>query len=166
LVRAAHATGDRVVMIGFIDDATIHRPLIHYLASVVAAIGLEPTIDWTRHAAFTDAQHAALIPQGWYADYPAASDFFGLFLSCHAAYNGGKFCDRRLDRDVRAASAAEAVDARRAATLWAAADRFAVDDAAWVPLANPTLFDFTSRRIRGYRHHLLWGFLPDQVDVR
>jgi hypothetical protein len=34
------------------------------------------------------------------------------------------------------------------------------------PLANPTLFDVTSARVRGYEHHLLWGFLADQVQLR
>ena len=166
LVRAAHATGDRVVLIGFTDDSTIHRPLDRYLASVLRQMGLEPKIEWTSHAAFTDSQRAGLIPVGWYADYPAASDFFGVFLACRGAFNDGKVCDARLDRIIRAASAAEAVDPRRAAALWAAADRRAVDAGAVAPLANPTLFDFTSARVRGYEHHLLWGFLADQVQLR
>ena len=49
LVRAAHATGDRVVLIGFTDDSTIHRPLDRYLASVLRQMGLEPKIEWTSH---------------------------------------------------------------------------------------------------------------------
>ena len=88
------------------------------------------------------------------------------FSRAVARINDGKVCDARLDRIIRAASAAEAVDPRRAAALWAAADRRAVDAGAVAPLANPTLFDFTSARVRGYEHHLLWGFLADQVQLR
>ena len=102
LVRAAHAVGSPVSLIGFTDDASIHRSVFEYLASVLRQIGLEPHLTWTSHAAFTDAQDANLIPQGWYADYPAASDFFGLFLACNGVYNSGKFCDRALDREHRA----------------------------------------------------------------
>jgi len=35
-----------------------------------------------------------------------------------------------------------------------------------VPLVNPTFFDFTSARIRGYEFHLVWGFLPANVQLR
>jgi hypothetical protein len=71
-----------------------------------------------------------------------------------------------LDRQIRAASNIEAADPQRAAVLWAGVDRRAVDEAAWAPLANPTLFDFTSARVRDYQHNLLWGFLADQVELR
>jgi YVTN family beta-propeller protein len=165
LIRAAHAVGEPVSIVGFTDDPTIRRTVFIYLASLLRQIGLKPHITWTSHATFNDAQHFDLIPQGWYADYPAASDFFGVYLACDAPYNDGKFCDPKLDRQIRLASATEAVDPHRAAALWALADRRAVNDAAWAPLANPTLFDFTSARTHDYQHHVLWGFLADQVQL-
>ena len=166
LVRAAHAAGRRVVIIGYTDDATIHRSVVLYLASVVKALGFRPRIVWTTHAAYQGTPAGALEAVGWYADYPAASDFFGTFIACNGAFNEGRFCEPQLDRSIRAASEAEAVDPRRAAILWAATDRQTVDAAAWVPLANPTLFDYTSARVRGYQHHLVWGFLADQAWLR
>jgi peptide/nickel transport system substrate-binding protein len=166
LVAAAGARGARVSLVGFKDDATIQRPLILYLASVLRGVGLDPQIVWTTHATFTGAGRPDLVPNAWYADYPAASDFFSLFLECDGVYNRGRFCDPVLDRQIRAASNIEAADPQRAAVLWAGVDRRAVDHAAWAPLANPTLFDFTSARVRGYQHNLLWGFLADQVELR
>jgi ABC-type transport system substrate-binding protein/DNA-binding SARP family transcriptional activator len=166
LVAAAHARGEVVTIAGFTDDPTIHRPLILYLVSVLRRLGLVPHVLWTSHAAFSGGRYVNLIPQGWYADYPAASDFFGIFLACNGAYNNGKFCDRTLDREIAVASRAEALHPAHASALWARADRRAVDDAAWAPLANPTLFDFVSKRLHGYQRHLLWGFLADQTEVR
>jgi peptide/nickel transport system substrate-binding protein len=169
LVAAAHARGAGVTIVGFGDDPTIHRPLILYLVSVLRRLGLVPHVLWTSHAdfaAFPGRRHVNLIPQGWYADYPAASDFFGVWLACDGAYNNGKFCDHTLDRGIAVASRAEALDPARASALWARADRRAVDDAAWAPLANPTLFDFVSTRVHGYQRHLLWGFLADQAELR
>jgi ABC-type transport system substrate-binding protein len=147
LVAAAGARGAHVSLVAFTDDATIHRPLILYLASVLRAVGLNPHILWTTHATFTGAGRPDLIPTGWYADYPAASDFFSVFLECDGAYNAGRFCDPVLDRQIRAATDIEAADPQRAAVLWAGADRRAV-------------------RIRNYQHNLLWGFLADQVELR
>jgi peptide/nickel transport system substrate-binding protein len=166
LVRSAQAVGDHVSIVGFTDDGTISRAVFVYLAAVVRQLGLVPHLTWTTHAAFRDNPRFGLIPVGWYADYPAASDFFGVWFACNGPYNNGKYCDATLDRQIRTASDAEAVDPQRAATLWAAADRRAVDQAASVPFANPTIYDFTSARVRRFQHHLLWGFLADQVELR
>lgn len=165
LVRAAGAVGNHVSIAGFTDDPTVPRTVFRYFATVLRRIGLVPHVKWTSHAAFTDADHLQLIPQGWYADYPAASDFFGIYLACNGAYNAGKFCDRKLDKEIQSAAEAEVLEPQRASALWARADRRAVDEGAWVPFANPTIYDLTSARVRGYQHHLLWGLLADQVEL-
>ena len=67
---------------------------------------------------------------------------------------------------MRAASALEVTDPRRASQRWSRIDRRAVDEAVWVPLVNPRIFDFVSRRVQNYQHNPMWGFLAQQVWLR
>jgi two-component SAPR family response regulator len=77
-----------------------------------------------------------------------------------------RFCDPRLDRLMRRATALEATDAHGAAAAWADVDRRAVDAAGWVPLLTPREVEFVSSRVRNYQYHPLWGALADQFWLR
>ena len=73
---------------------------------------------------------------------PANSSTY--FLSCANYHpddparttNGGGFCNARFDRLVRQAETLQLTNPAAAQDIWARADRLAVDQAAWVPLAN------------------------------
>ena len=41
-----------------------------------------------------------------------------------------------------------------------------MDEAVWVPLVNPRVFDFVSARVHNYQHNPLWGFLAQQVWLK
>ncbi len=110
---------------------------------------------------------------GWYADYPAASDFLALKFSCASFIpgtdrqdNAGGFCDPALDREMDRALAEQITAPARADRRWAHVDRVVTDRAAWVPTINPLLTDFVSARVGNYQYHPLWGMLADQLWVR
>ncbi len=85
LIGAAGARGAQVRIGAFSDDATVSPAVVRYLASALRRIGLAPTVEWTTHAGISKRHD--LVPQGWLADYPAASTFFTPYLECDGAYN-------------------------------------------------------------------------------
>ena len=110
----------------------------------------------------------------WVSDYPSPSDTFDLFWKCSdfrladpaGTNNGAFFCDRTLDGLISAADRQDVVDPAQGARTWAAADRRATDDAAWVPLVNLSWVDFLSTRVTNYQYNPASGLLLDQLNVR
>jgi peptide/nickel transport system substrate-binding protein len=90
----------------------------------------------------------------WTADYPSPSQFLGYFLSCANYHpqdparttNSGGFCNTQFDRLVAQAETIQSTDPAAAQNIWARADRLAVEQAAWVPLANTASADLLFRR--------------------
>ena len=171
LVAAAGAHGAAVELWGFSDDASVPPAAVRYIGSVLRGLGFHVHVGWTTHAGFNQLPGSVrrrinLLPNAWFADFPAPSDFFDVYIACNAAYNNGRYCDPSLDRSMRAATALELTDPQRAWQLWSRIDRRAVDEAVWLPLVNPRIFDFVSRRVQNYQHNPMWGFLAQQVWLR
>jgi YVTN family beta-propeller protein len=116
--------------------------------------------------------HAQVVSGGWGADYPTASDFIELKLSCQQFRpnrdfnNNIGFCDPGIDRQVDRAVALQIARPQAASRLWAKIDRELVDRAVWLPTVTPKTSDFVSRRVGNYQFHPLWGVLVDQLWVR
>jgi YVTN family beta-propeller protein len=102
----------------------------------------------------------------WFADYPAASNYFETFLSCRAPSNWSKFCDRRVDSEIRRAVRLQTTDPYLANRLWARIDREIVDQAPVVPLFTLKAVDIVSRRVGNFQFHPQWGPLVGQLWVR
>jgi YVTN family beta-propeller protein len=109
----------------------------------------------------------------WAADYPAASNFLNNLLSCRAFrprtasnQNYAEFCDPSIDRQTQRALTVQATNPLAATELWARVDRQMVDRAPWLPLFNPKVVDFLSKRVGNYQYNLEWGMLTDQLWVR
>jgi len=171
LISASHTQGDHITVWGFSDDFTIRPTVVRYIVTVLSRLGYHTRLRLISHAGFHRLSAAVkrsvqVIPNGWYSDYPAASDFFGIFLSCHSAYNNSGFCDPTLDRMMNHADHLSLTNPKAATNLWARIDRRAVNEAAWAPLVNPRTFDFVSTRAKNYQHNALWGILADQLWVR
>jgi peptide/nickel transport system substrate-binding protein len=90
----------------------------------------------------------------WIADYPSPGQFLDHFLSCSnyrpqdppRSTNKGGFCGTGFDRLVARAESMQITNPATAQRIWARADRFAVDQAAWVPLVNTGSAELLSRR--------------------
>jgi peptide/nickel transport system substrate-binding protein len=116
--------------------------------------------------------HAQVISGGWGADYPSASDFIELKLSCReyrpqSDFNNNiGFCDPAVDRQIDRAIALQVARPVEANTLWAKIDHELTDRAVWLPTVTPKTADFVSKRVGNYEFHPLWGLLVDQLWVR
>ncbi len=126
--------------------------------------------------AYFDALPRALpsgLPQaginGWFADYPAASNFFSLVLCSTAgdrSVNHSGFCSREFDAKVKHATVLQAQDPHAAAKLWTEVDRDLTDLAPLVRTYTPRNVDLVSKRVGNYQHHPLFGVLLDQLWVK
>jgi YVTN family beta-propeller protein len=106
-----------------------------------------------------------LAGNGWFADYPAASNFINL-LACSSPMNTGRFCNRAIDGRIQAALRVQRQAPASANALWAALDRELTDQAPWVFLSTLYSGDFVSKRVGNYQHHPLWGPLFGQLWVQ
>ena len=102
----------------------------------------------------------------WFADFPAASNYFDTFFSCRAAANWSEFCDRGIDAQIRKAISLQTTDPYLANRLWAQVDREIVDRAPFVPLVALKEIDIVSPRVGNYQFHPQWGVFLDQLWVR
>jgi YVTN family beta-propeller protein len=115
---------------------------------------------------------AQIVSGGWGLDYPAASDIL-VRLTCPyfkpgnpASQDPGGLCDPALDRKIKHATALQATQPDKAASLWSGIDRELVDRAIWLPTVTPRETDIVSRRVGNYRYHLMFGAMVDQMWVR
>jgi peptide/nickel transport system substrate-binding protein len=110
---------------------------------------------------------------GWSTDYPAASNFFDVKLSCRSyrpanpfSNNDSEFCDRRIEARAERARQIGLRDPNLSTREWERVYRDIVDQAPWLPTVTPTWIDFVSRRVGNYQRHPLWGMLAQQLWVR
>jgi peptide/nickel transport system substrate-binding protein len=149
----------------------------HYLTSVLQDLGYRVTLTKGGKDYFgfisdstTDVQVGG---SQWGADYPAASQFINVLLSCGAFVphhlgnlNASQFCDRDIDAQISQALELQVTDQSASSTLWAEIDRALVDAAAIVPLFNKQGIDILSDRVGDYQHHPLYGLLISQLWVQ
>ncbi|GAA1723197.1 ABC transporter substrate-binding protein [Fodinicola feengrottensis] len=108
----------------------------------------------------------------WYQDYPAASNFLRVLLSCGAftpnsdsSPNIGGFCDPRADQAMDVASRLEATDPKAADAAWAGVDRTVTDQAPWISMFAPKTLGFVSKRLGNYTYSAQFGFLASRAWV-
>jgi YVTN family beta-propeller protein len=175
LVRQSGTTGARVVFWSWnapaaAREAHLARLLfarLGYRASVKLFPDVSALFDALAKAPPRGLPQAAI--NGWFADYPAASNFFGI-VSCStvgtSATNPSGFCSHELDAKVERASVVQAQDQDAAVKLWADADRDLTNLAPVVPTYTPRNVDLVSKRVGNYQHHPLFGVLLDQLWVQ
>ena len=157
LVRASGTAGATVDFVTRSDDP-IAAAATGALVAALRAIGYRPRVissDAEFSRRLTDPHGQWNISDGdWTADYPSPSEFLEYFLSC-ANYrpddparttNAGGFCNATFGRLVGQAETLQLTDPAAAQDIWALADRLAVDQAAWVPLANTGYAELLSPR--------------------
>jgi peptide/nickel transport system substrate-binding protein len=109
---------------------------------------------------------------GWFADYPAPSQFIQL-VSCTTFVpqsrdniNVAEFCDHGIQSSIDHALELQVTDPSRADALWVTIDRQVTLAAPWVPVLNPAGIDFVSARVGNYEHNPQWGLLIGQLWVK
>ena len=166
LVAASGTRGATVNVWGWTDDAYAPVSEVEYVARVLRALGYRTRLRFVPHAALAGAparvfEPIQVLPVGWAAIN--AWDFIATWLSCASDGDHGWFCVPRLDRAMRDARSLESTNPRAGALLWQRVDREIVDRAALVPLVNPRVIAFTSRRLRNFQQHAYLSLIADQV---
>jgi peptide/nickel transport system substrate-binding protein len=110
----------------------------------------------------------------WYQDYPAASDFLKVLLSCSAFHKGSDnsinisgMCVPSIDKKMATAETLELTNPTAANKLWGQIDQTIMKtEAPWVPLFNPKLVDFIGKRVGNYQFSLQFYMYVDQLWVK
>jgi peptide/nickel transport system substrate-binding protein len=170
LVKESGTAGQPVTIIA--EDTAISRALGGYMQSVLSDLGYKASLK----ALSTDVQWQYISNSNnkmqmgittWYEDYPAPSDFLYVLLSCSSFHPGSDaspnvsgFCDKEMEAKMQEAMTTSVTDPAKAATLWSAVDRMAVDKAPWAVLVNPKHVDFVSKRVKGFAFNPQFYWLP------
>jgi len=170
LVNESGTAGQAVTIIA--EDTAISRALGGYMQSVLNDLGYKTSLK----ALSTDVQWQYISNSNnkmqmgittWYEDYPAPSDFLYVLLSCSSFHPGSDaspnvsgFCDKEMEAKMQVAMATSVTDPAKAATMWSAVDRMAVDKAPWAVLVNPKHVDFVSKRVGGFQFNPQFYWLP------
>jgi peptide/nickel transport system substrate-binding protein len=157
LVHASGTAGATVDFIRLHNDP-VAAAAASALVSALHSIGYRPRVisnDAQFYRRLGDPHGPWNISVGnWNADYPSPSQFLDYFLSCANYHpedparttNGGGFCNTQFDHLIAQAETLQLTDPATAQDIWARADQLAVDQAAWVPLANTASAELLSPR--------------------
>lgn len=176
LVKQSGTAGQEVGIVTQDDD--VNKSIGQYLQSLLTQLGYKATLKpLSGNIQFTYIQNTKnkvqLALTSWYQDYPAASDFLNVLLSC-ASYHPGSdssinisgFCDKGVDAQMQAAMKTSLTDKASADKQWGAVDQAVMAQSPVVPLINPKMIDFTSKRVGNYRFSKQFYMLVGQLWVK
>lgn len=103
---------------------------------------------------------------GWIPGYPSAGEYLGPLFECGSGANATGVCDAALDDQIQAARAKQATDPAAANLMWTEIEHQLVEDAVWVPLANPVTNYALSTRVGNVQVNPMLGILFSQLWVR
>jgi peptide/nickel transport system substrate-binding protein len=176
LVQQSGTAGQPVAIV-VANDAT-NLAIGQYLQSLLSQIGYQATLKpLSGNIQFTYIQNSKNRVQisltQWYEDYPAASDFINVLLSCASFHPGsdssinmGGYCDHSFDAKIDQAMRDDQTDPNKAKTEWGELDRQAMSQALLVPLFTPKSLDFVGRRVGNYQFTTEVYMLIDQLWVK
>ena len=139
-----------------------------YDASVKA---ISPNIEFT-YIQNTNNKVQISVSQ-WYQDYPAASDFLNVLLSCASFHPGSDssvniagFCDKKIDAQMQAALDQAITDPAGANKNWAKIDHQIMEQAPLAPMFTPKHVDFVSKRLGNFIFSNQFYWVIDQSWVK
>jgi peptide/nickel transport system substrate-binding protein len=171
------ASGTRGMTVTIWGEVGSDGAMARYYGRLLHRLGFRPRVHVAPHPRWVKAimnyRHPPqMITQGWGADYPSASQWINLQLSCRTwnpptrLSNHSEYCDPVVDGWADAAARLQATDTLQAARLWARADRRLTDAAPWVVNLQWANSDLISRRVRNFRYAPTFGTLVDQLWVK
>jgi len=160
LVAESGTAGQKVTVIA--EDNATARAVGTYIQSVLSELGydatmkaISPNIQFT-YIQNTDNKVQISVTQ-WYMDYPAASNFLNVLLSCasftpgsDASINIAGYCNKEIDAKMKAAMTQSITDPDGANAEWAKIDHAFMEQAPMAPLFTPKNVDFVSARVGNF----------------
>jgi peptide/nickel transport system substrate-binding protein len=177
LVQQSGTKGKSVGVV--VTNDTVNQAVGQYIQSVLTSIGYKATLKpLSANIQFTYIQNTKNKVQislsQWYQDYPAASDFLKILLSCsqfHLASNNSiniaGYCNKTLDAKMAAAETLGLTNPTAANKEWGQIDEeMMAQGAPWVPLFNPKQIDFVGHRVGNYQFSRQFYMYVDQLWVK
>ena len=170
LVEEFGTKGQRVAIIT--DDTDVSKKIGDNIREVLTKLGYEASVhSMSSDVQFTYIQNTTNKVQisiaQWYQDYPAASDFLNVLLSCDSFHprsdssiNISGMCDKELDGRMQYALKLASTDPDGANEEWAEIDKAYMEKAPWVPLFTPKHLDFVSKRLGNFTFSNQFYWLP------
>ncbi len=175
LVRASGTAGMKVTLL--VSDRDVERSMGIYLQSVLNDLGWQASL----HAISFNIRDTYLQNSSnrvqigltdWFQDYPAASDFLNVLLSCanfhpgsDASINMSGFCDPAIDARMAQAMSLEGTDMPQALQQWAGIDRQLTDLAPITTLFQINWLDLVSARLGNFRYSPLFRMIFSEAWV-
>jgi YVTN family beta-propeller protein len=150
--------------------------LMEYVAEVLGDLGLRVRLKAFRdQEAYFDGiysrtpgsrRHPHVFLSGCIIDIPRAADFIEPQLRCDGFANPFGFCDERIDAQIDEARRLQATDPGASNRAWIEIEHRLVEEAVWVPLANPITSHAFSARVGNVQLSPQWGLLLSRIWVR
>jgi peptide/nickel transport system substrate-binding protein len=176
LVTASGTKGMKVGLV--VTNDPVNEAVGQYVLSVLNAIGYKATLKpQSANIQFNYIQNTKNKVQisltQWYQDYPAASDFLKVLLSCSGFHpnndnsiNIAGYCNKTIDAQMNKAETLELTNVTAANKIWGQVDQALMKQAPWVPLFNPKQIDFISKRVGNYQFSHQFYMYVDQLWVK
>ncbi len=170
LVEESGTKGQEVAIIT--DDTDVSKKIGDNIREVLTKLGYKASVhSMSSDVQFTYIQNTTNKVQisitQWYQDYPAASDFLNVLLSCDSFHPGSDssinisgMCDKELDGRMQYALKLASTDPKGANQEWAEIDKAYMEKAPWVPLFTPKHLDFVSKRLGNFTFSNQFYWLP------
>jgi len=176
LVQESGTAGQAVGIV--VSDDEVNKAVGEYIQSLLTSLGYKATLKpISGNIQFTYIQNTKNKVQisltQWYQDYPAASDFLHVLLSCasftpgsDSSINIAGFCNKKIDAQMDQALVTERTSMDQANTMWAQVDKDVMTQAPVAPLLTPKLIDFVSKRVGNYQFSKQFYMLVSQLWVQ
>ncbi|HEY2273350.1 MAG TPA: ABC transporter substrate-binding protein [Jatrophihabitantaceae bacterium] len=176
LVQQSGTAGQQVAVT--VQSDAVNKSIGEYLQSMLNQIGYKATLKpLSPNIQFTYIQNTKNKVQislsSWYQDYPAASDFINVLLSCASFHPGSDssiniagFCDKPINNQMQQALATERTNMDQANQQWGKIDQALMTQSPMAPLFTPKLIDFVSKRVQNYQFSRQFYMLVDQLWVK
>jgi peptide/nickel transport system substrate-binding protein len=176
LVQQSGTAGRPVAVV--VQQDEVNRSIGEYVQSLLNQIGYKATLKpLAANIQFTYIQNtknkAQMALTSWYQDYPAASDFLNVLLSCASFHPGSDssvniagFCDKDIDARMKDALQTEQIGMPTANRKWGQIDQAVMQKSPLVPLFNPKLVDFVSARVGNYQFSKQFYMIVSQLWVK
>jgi peptide/nickel transport system substrate-binding protein len=183
LMRESGAIGDPVTVMvtdsGYVPVGS--DEMMRYVTDVLNDLGLRAHLEVVHNGqAYFDAtygppgspnpagtaEHPEAFLSGWFSDYPGASNYIEVQLSCDGSANVFGFCDPQIDARIQHALELQLTDLGSANRAWAEVEHDLVTAAPQVPLTNQITTYAVSDRTGNVQVSPQWGILLSRLWVQ
>ena len=176
LVEESGTKGQKVGIV--VSDDEVNKQMGEYIQSVLTEIGYKATLKpISGNIQFTYIQNTnnkvQISLSQWYQDYPAASDFLYILLSCasftpgsDSSINMSGYCNKAFDAKMQKAMELGLTDPAAANKMWGDLDKEVMADAPVAVAFTPKQIDFISKGTKNYHFSKQYKMFVSQLQVK